>query len=474
MPRHCREYLRQNSALCVASRLLLMTVACLSFSGSAWSSTVAHSRCRVEPTTFEGWHAEQLSNDWVRLTIVPQLGGRLMQVEFGGHAYLFVNSRYKGKYIPPSEATKIGRWINYGGDKIWPLPEGRGDDQHWPGPVSDVLDDGEYSLTVRSQGSRCAVRLEGPADPTTGLEYSRDIAIGSDSPEISFHAVMKNSSQHSIRWSMQSVTQYDTADPKMPSDYNHDFWAFAPLNAQGAYPDGYRVRSGLADDPSFSTEHGLFILHWLYLENEVWLDSQAGWLAVIDNSTDYGMVERFQYVSGGDYPGKASLIFYKNGAALELDEHGRPSLRSTKPEQAPYYMEAEINSPMVGLDPGGSYALDTTWYPVRAGKDFREITAAGILTRPLTASLTSEGIQLSGSFAVFFPGKLTAHLLDERGVESSVVPLESVDPLKALELHRTLNPVPGAARISIRLDDDQGRNQGSLGEAPIVKPQQES
>jgi len=62
---------------------------------------------------------------------------------------------------------------------------------------------------------------------------------------------------------------------------------------------------------------GLFTLHWLYLENEVWLDSDAGWIAVVDDAAKYGMVERFQHVSGAEYPGKASVIFYKNGAALE-------------------------------------------------------------------------------------------------------------------------------------------------------------
>ena len=54
--------------------------------------------------------------------------------------------------------------------------------------------------------------------------------------------------------------------------YNHDFWAFSPINSQSAFNDGYHVRNGLEDDPSFDVHEGLFTLHWLYLENEVWLD----------------------------------------------------------------------------------------------------------------------------------------------------------------------------------------------------------
>ena len=103
-----------------------------------------------------------------------------MQVEFGGHAYLFVNSRYEGRYVPPSDPAAKAGWINYGGDKIWPMPEGTDDEQHWPGPLSGPLDDGVYELKVLSQEPRCAVLLTGPPDAQTGLRYSREISIGSE------------------------------------------------------------------------------------------------------------------------------------------------------------------------------------------------------------------------------------------------------------------------------------------------------
>ncbi len=125
---------------------------------SAASGALSGHACQVTPTVFEGWKAQQISNDWVRLTIVPQLGGRLMQVSFGGHDFLFVNPKYKGKYISPAEAA--GRWINYGGDKIWPMPEGNEDEHHWV-LKSDPLDDGEYAYRITSQGERCAALLEG-------------------------------------------------------------------------------------------------------------------------------------------------------------------------------------------------------------------------------------------------------------------------------------------------------------------------
>src|SRR2546423_4811471 len=83
----------RNLSLQIA--ILLIAVDFVS-STLGWALSARHSPCQMRSTIFEGWKAEELSNDWTRLTILPQLGGRLMQVEFGGHRYLFVNPKYKG------------------------------------------------------------------------------------------------------------------------------------------------------------------------------------------------------------------------------------------------------------------------------------------------------------------------------------------------------------------------------------------
>lgn len=421
--------------------------------------------CEIQALEFEGWKAQEMSNQWLRLTIVPQLGGRLMQVNFDGHPFLFINPKYKGQYFPPSAAN--GQWFNYGGDKIWPMPEGRDDAQHWPGPVSDELDDGEYQFNVVSRSPSCTVRLDGPPEPRTGLQYSREITISASSPEISFRSIMKNATGHTIRWSMQTVTQYDTSDRENPKEYNREFWAMTPLHPQSAYFNKYQVRSGLADDPSFSAADGMFRLHWLYLENEVWLDSTAGWLAVNDAATNYTMVERFQFQADAEYPGKASLIFYKNGAAASLDSSGKPVLRDSTPDEAPYYMEAEINSPMVELKPGAAYTMKTNWLPVRAAEKIASVTDAGVIVKPITAMNTGDGVLISGSVGVFFPGKLVARFETAKGKELASIDLQSVTPEVAVELRQTVKVDGRAAKILVRLVDGDGLDHGILGEAEI-------
>lgn len=421
-----------------------------------------HSPCKVNPTKFDGWNAQELSNPWLDLVIVPQLGGRLMQVTFAAHPYLFVNPKYEGQYFPPSQAD--GKWFNYGGDKLWPMPEGPDDGSHWPGPIADQLDDGVYQFEVLSQDPACAVRLDGPADSKTGLQYSREITIRADSPEIQFHSVMKNASDRTIRWSMQTVSQYNTSDARNPAEYNRDFWALTPLNAQSAYFNGYQVRAGLANDPSFAAKDGMFSLHWLYLQNEVWLDSMAGWLAVDDAESGYAMVERAHTDAAAEYPGKATLIFYKNGAAVDLDDSGKPVLRGSDPIHAPYYMEAEINSPMVELKPGQSYAMDTLWQPARLAGRITGISDAGIIANPIATEASGDRARITGSLGVFYPGKLVALFLNASGARLETVDLAAVQPEHPVQLDQSIERPRDAESVSVHLIDDQGRDCGSLGQ----------
>jgi hypothetical protein len=443
----------------------------LAFALTASSASAQQSRptpsssCQIHAVVFDGWQAQEVANEWVTLTFVPQLGGRLMQVSFNGHPYLFVNPVYKGKYISPAEAA--GRWINYGGDKIWPLPEGNDDEEHWTG-ASTPLDDGAYAFSILSQNNRCTVRLEGPPDPPTGLQYTREISIGSDSPEIFFHAITRNVTGHSIAWSVQSVSQYDLSDASDPNQYNHNFWAFAPLNPRSSYLNGYHVRDGLANDPSFSVKDGLFRLNWRYLENEVWLDSTAGWIALVDGATQYAMVEKTKYIEGANYPEKASVIFYKNGPTVQLNAQGMPYLNSKNLKETPYYMEAELNSPMAALTPGETYAMDTYWFPSRMSPDLKTVTDAGLVGRPLAAKNSAGKLELSGRFGVFFPGALKAYLYDEGGAETEEVSLQSVQPQDLVQLSQTITTTKSVARVSVHLIDSSGLDRGTLGEVFVT------
>jgi hypothetical protein len=457
---------------------------CAMAQGVSQIRSASSSGCRVEAAEYQGWRAQQISNRWVQLVVVPQNGGRLMQVTFAGHAYLFVNPKVAGQYLPPTP----GRWFNYGGDKLWLLPEGNDDEQHWVGD-SDVIDDGPFTFRKVSEGPRCEVELTGPADLQTGIQFQRTIRLDADSPQIRFHASMKNVTGHSLEWSMQSVSQYDTADHSSSSSpaqsqsesnatgsssaatarINHDFWTFTPANPSSSYLNRYHVRFGPAENPAVSVrDDGLFALHYAHMAAELWLDSTDGWLAVVDGSSRFAMVERFQYEESKPYPGKASVIFWMNGPEVRLNGDGNPSL-STDPDSSPIYLEAELNSPMCRLRSGESCEFDTEWFPTRAGSEFHGVTDAAIVMHPLQAVQLGDGkLKLSGSFGVFFSGRLFAHLYNDHGSPLGTTHVADVSPTEAVSLETEISPAGKPARLSLHLEDENGVDRGSLGEVKVI------
>ena len=443
--------------------ITLFALACglVTFAGHTSTKQSSPPACHIENKDYHGWKAVQVSNAWVTLTIVPQLGGRLMQVTFGDHDYLWVNEQLKGQYFAPDVSAAQKRWFNYGGDKIWPMPEGSSDEQHWPGAVGSRLDAGAYAAEILSRDTTCAVRLVGPPDPFIGQQYTRDISIGADSPVITFRAVMKNISGYPRTWSEQSVSQYNTEDAKNPGQPNPDFWGLTPAHTQSVYLNSYHVRTGGASSPGYSVRDGLFTVHAIDAGGEVWVDSPAEWLAVVDGATRYTMVERFRYQRDAEYPGKATVIFYTTPS-----RDAQPAAQASRPSI--FYMEAEINSPMVRLDPDGIYAMDTQWFPTRMGSDLKTVTYAGVIGRPLNAAGASGALTLTGSFGVFFAGQLQVRFYDKEGAGVGTQPGQDVRPTELVALQQTVQAPAGTTRVSLHLIDRQGSDRGPLGEAAVI------
>jgi hypothetical protein len=429
----------------------------------AQDNTQAKPACRVEPVDFFGWSAQQISNQWLRLIVVPQNGGRLMQVTFAGHDYLFVNPELRGKYLPPTSS----QWFNYGGDKLWLLPEGNQDEQHWVGN-SDLLDDGPYTFKKLAEGQRCEIELVSPADPETGIQFARTISLDTDSPRIQFRARMKNITGHTLEWSMQSVSQYSTSIPGSPAKRNPDIWGFTPANPASGYLLRYHVRFGPAENPAVSVrDDGLFAVHYAHWAAELWIDSVAGWLAVVDGTSRFAMVEKFRYEANKTYPGRASVIFWTNGPEPHFNSDGEATLGGTK--DSPYYMEAELNSPMCRLNPAEECQFDTDWFPTRTESDIHGITDAGILVHALRATQLDGGkIRLTGSFGVFYAGRLIAHLYDDRGAGLDTAPVAQVTPAELVDLKTDITPAGRAARLSLHLVDQNGVDRGPLQEVRIL------
>jgi len=128
-----------------------------------------------------------------------------------------------------------------------------------------------------------------------------------------------------------------------------------------------------------------------------------------------------------------------------------------------------LNSPMVRLQPGDSYAFETTWHPVRADKNLVSVNDAGVVEKPLAAVVESKGLRLTGKYGVFLSGKLIVQVSAANGTKTTIL-LDAVDPLHEVELDRVIPVSSDAVRISIHLNDDQGSDLGVLDEVEIARP----
>ena len=112
---------------------------------------------------------------------------------------------------------------------------------------------------------------------------------------------------------------------------------------------------------------------------------------------------------------------------------------------------------MCRLRPGESCDFETEWFPTRAGSEFHGVTDAGILIRPLRATGLENGkIRLSGSFGVFFSGRLVAHFYDEHGRSLGTMPVEDVNPAEPVSLEKEIVSPGKPARLSLHLEDEHG------------------
>ena len=125
---------------------------------------------------------------------------------------------------------------------------------------------------------------------------------------------------------------------------------------------------------------------------------------------------------------------------------------------------------MCRLRPGESCNFDTEWFPTRAGNEFHGVTDPGIVIRPLQASQLASGkIKFSGSYGVFFSGRLLARFYDEHGSNLGTIPIADVTPTEAVSLDTEIAPPGKTTRVSLHLEDQGGVDRGSLQEVRIIK-----
>lgn len=409
----------------------------------------------AEPSQYRGWQTLALRNGLIELHVVPEIGGRIMQFSLGSKGFLWVNPKLAGKASPATGLAPDGGWLNYGGDKLWPAPQGWDNDQQWPGPPDAVLDGQPYTLErIRAKRGETAIRLTSGKDQRSGIQFSRVVRMFPGSTRVHFEVTMKNIDAKPRRWGIWAHTQLDGTGSSTAT-HNELLKSWCPLNPQSRFANAYQVIFGAPDNPSFQPDpqRGLMRVQYLYQVGKIGLDSPAGWVATVDGSNGGVFVQRFEYQADREYPEGSSVEFWANGRG-SFRAWGKENVMSEDPSVNPFVFESELLSPFASLKPGQSYTWNYDWYACNIGGDFPVVACsdAGVVSESLTAERSGDKLTVKGRFGVFSPSKLEAVFLDarRRKLEAAIL-LEHVSPWRAVVLENALNVPARTASVSLRL-----------------------
>lgn len=422
---------------------------------------------RLETVKYKGWNAYSLSNGLVTLIIVPDIGGRAIQLKVGEKELFFVNPAFAGKVLPESENNPKAGFANYGGDKVWPAPEGWLSDDEWPSIPYFVLDGSRFQADiVANTPQEVALRVTSPGDPRTGIQFARTYHVYSGTTRLRIDEVMRNISRRQIRWGMWHLVQHDASDINDPSKPNPDLYMFVPLNPHSIYPQGYNHMYGDARHPSYDVidDGRMLRAHYLYRVGKIGVDSNRGWYAVVNGQKQTCFVETFTYFPGEEYPDNASVEAWNDGPGT-IHRDPFDQVLKDDPKETPYFFESEIMSPYITLDPGQERVFTIQWAVTNSPAEILDSKWIGVVSEPFEAIPSGRSVQLKGIFGVFSPGELELNFYDDHGVVLSQEKLADVDPRTTVKLEQSVELPSRAFRISICVRDKDGQNLGFLGNA---------
>ncbi len=441
---------------------------CTLLTGCGFLSTTGQEPPDLAPQSaiFHGWDSYRFANNFIQVDVVPAVGGRVMQYNIRGKPFFWVSPNLAGKMPPESGVGPDGEWLNYGGAKLWPAPQGWDNDEQWPGPPDAVLDGRPYTAEVVNR----TLRLTSEPDPQSGIQFVRTISLVENSSRVSFEVTMRNVDNKQRRWGIWEVVQLDAGlDDGTP---NLKLKSYCPLNSRSHFYRGYNILFGANDNPAWQVDRqaNMFTASYQYTVGKAVLDSPAGWIATVDGTCGKVFVQRFVYEQEKDYPDGASVEFWHNGRGSFL-AWGKENVMEDDPKRNPCVAETELVSPFFRLKPASACTWSCEGRSADIGGDFPivDCTSAGVVVKPLKVSEVDGKAHLTGWWGVFDQGKVQGTWIGPDGRPLAEFKLAEASPAGALILDHPVDCPVRAVSLLVELVGMHGKRIGELGRTFIAR-----
>ena len=301
-------------------------------------ANTAFSQVNISKIDYNGWiDCYEISNSIVRLVVVPQIGGRIMEYSLDGENALWQNESELGKTSGPD----IGRtWRNYGGYKAWNAPQ-----SSWRKNNKDCYYDSmPASVEILPDGH--GVRVTNSPVDHLGFQFVREISLSDTTSRVRITERMRNISDREISWSVWDVTQVKTP-----------CWVVFPIKEQSKFAGGYsKIYPPNKMLQQVTKVGNIGILQYNNATENWATDAMGGWMAYIKGQLAYTKHWPTRLV-GVTYPdGGCDAKFYTCGT-----------------KYPDCYAEMGVMGPIVTLKPGEQTALIEDWFLTRLNQSAKDI-----------------------------------------------------------------------------------------------------
>ena len=336
---------------------------------------------------------KELVRDGLKVRVVSELGGRIMELSLDGFNFLFVNPVLNGaKNIQPEKSWN-GIWQNFGGEKIWPAPQGWDTDRQWAGPPDNVLDGGYFKILSADDNS---ITTQSPTCARTGLKIERTISLLENECGVRIDANFENCIDKLGEWSVWPVIQVATPDDTA-SRYTITFKA----------KDGYQVMHGVVNNPQYSQEDENCRVDYNYIIGKVGANTDGNWVAYVDKQNGKTLVAMAEYVQGAQYPSNTNVQIWTSGKGAIFS---RGVLRIANDDRVnnPPYMEVELLSPLKTIAKGEK--VEYTYFmkacTIPAGDSVKSVVENIVISKNLSLEKCADSIMVSAKLGSFTKGKV--------------------------------------------------------------------
>lgn len=311
-----------------------------------------------------------LDNGILRMGFLPAAGGRLLSVRLHGQETLWrdeslLDDRLRprpGHLVAPHDGD-MDAWINYGGDKTWPAPQGWSGPREWAGPPDPVLDSGPYAWeTETHQDGAVTVVMRSRPDPRTGLRLERRFTLRPRQSAYQVSLSAENASTTPVRWALWNVTQRRAGTPG-----DGGVWIGVAADRD---PEPVELVTGTAAPAYRAVRADVVHLAHQDVVGKLGFPTAAGWLAHVASGTASTQV--FPVDGEASYPdgGSRAEVWMEYPLDEPLEHLGglRPRHR---------IVEIEVLGPLTELEPGKRASLEFRCGAAAGTSPVREVAEAG-------------------------------------------------------------------------------------------------